>query len=129
MHTDHHDSQNDLQALALIIDADKCIWINLRPLPLSFYIDSWMGNSEKNSLALHNGDKVDWEDTQFNKILYKNNRLEATLPIHDKAIYQKWVESQSHNPASTSHYAFNPIKNEFKENGMCGSGGTAKILY
>lgn len=70
-----------------------------------------MGNSNKKDLNLKDGDKVDWEHNQFKKIIYKDNTLEATLPIHNKADYDRWVETQNKNPASTSKYAFNPIKN------------------
>ena len=70
-----------------------------------------MGNSHKKNKNLTDGDKVDWEHSHFKNILYKDNNLETTLPIHNRNDYDRWVTGQSNNPASTSRYAFNPIKN------------------
>ena len=92
-----------------------------------------MGNKSDKLTNAGDGDKVDWDNPKIKKLTVRHREngsfLEANIPVHNKQEYDKWMENQTQNPASTSRYAFNPIKSEFKESGMCGSGGVANIDY
>ena len=88
-----------------------------------------MGNSTDKHSAISDGSDVHWDNPALKKVLFRNNPHETQTPVHNKKDYNDWVSGHNRNPASTSKYAFNPLKNEYKENGMCGSGGTAKITY
>ena len=88
-----------------------------------------MGNSTNHKKNTQEELTVEWPDSDFTKIVLSDNTLKATIPLYNKQDYNKWVESSAKNPASTSRFALNPIKNSYKEGGMCGSGGNALIVY
>lgn len=92
-----------------------------------------MGNKSDKLSVIGEGDTVDWGNPRIKKLVVRDNpdgyQLEANVPVNNKQEFNKWMDSQHKNPASTSNFAFNPIKSKFKESGMCGSGGVATIDY
>lgn len=53
--------------------------------------------------------------------------MEASFPTYNQADYRNWADSQNNDPGARSEDVLNPIRHEFKEAKMCGTGGKTHV--
>lgn len=54
--------------------------------------------------------------------------LEAKFVIGNVKDYEKWAAELKNNSFNQSDVIFDPVSHSYHQNGMCGSGGVAKVI-